>query len=65
VTGAAKKYIARKGFSPKFGARPLRRLIQNEIENPLSEMILSGEAKEGGSVTVGASHDKITLKAKN
>ena len=61
LTPAAKKYIAEKGFSPKFGARPLKRVIQSEIENPLSEMILRGEVREGGGVTVFVKDGKISL----
>jgi ATP-dependent Clp protease ATP-binding subunit ClpC len=60
LTPSVRAYAAEKGFSPKFGARPLRRLIQNEIENPISELILNGEVSEGGTVTVSVS--KNTLK---
>ena len=44
---SAKSFLADKGFDPKFGARPLKRAIQNYIEDPLSEEILRGSFKEG------------------
>ena len=53
VTDAAKDYLAEKGFDPEFGARPLRRLIQKEIENEVSGLIISGEISEGDTVKVG------------
>ncbi|MFH0838086.1 MAG: AAA family ATPase, partial [Patescibacteria group bacterium] len=46
VSGAAKKHLAKHGFDPSFGARPLKRYIQNHIENPLALMILDGELEE-------------------
>ncbi len=61
LTPAARKYIAEEGYSPKFGARPLKRVIQREIENPLSEMILRGEVREGGGVTVSVREGKVFL----
>src|SRR3970282_957766 len=48
VTDAAKAYLAREGYSPDFGARPLRRLIQRTVENTLAKRILAGELREGG-----------------
>jgi len=47
LTEKARDYFAEKGYDPKYGARPLRRLIQNEIENKISELILSSEIKLG------------------
>lgn len=47
---SAKNFIAEKGFDPKFGARPLRRAIQQHIEDPLSEEILRGNLKEGAKI---------------
>ena len=48
-------WIADKGFLPVYGARPLRRLIQREVETPLARMMLSGEAPDGSAVAVGRS----------
>ncbi|MEA2020707.1 MAG: ATP-dependent Clp protease ATP-binding subunit [Patescibacteria group bacterium] len=53
ITDTAKDYLAEKGFDPEFGARPLRRLIQKEIENPISEKIIRKEVEEGDTVKVG------------
>ncbi|MHA7305751.1 ATP-dependent Clp protease ATP-binding subunit [Arthrobacter sp. TMN-49] len=53
LTAAAKVLLATKGYDPAMGARPLRRTIQREIEDHLSEKILFGELKDGDIVTVG------------
>jgi ATP-dependent Clp protease ATP-binding subunit ClpA len=52
VTDEARGWIADKGYDPEYGARPLRRLIQNEIEDNLSDGILSGKFQLGSSVRV-------------
>ncbi len=52
LTGAAKKYLVKKGYDINYGARPLKRLIQREIENVLAMKVLSGEFKEGADITV-------------
>ena len=52
LTEAARKEIARRGFDPKFGARPLRRAIQREIETPISQLLLKGEFGEGDRIKV-------------
>jgi len=52
VTAAAKAYLAREGYSPDFGARPLRRLIQRTVENTLAKRILAGELREGDVAVV-------------
>ncbi len=54
LTPAAKNLLATKGYDPVLGARPLRRTIQREIEDVLSERILFGELKSGEIVTVDA-----------
>ncbi len=59
-----KRFIAEKGFDKKFGARPLRRAIQQYIEDPLSEMLLSGELKKGDTVSVAVPKNKIKDKIK-
>ena len=50
------------GFDPAYGARPLRRAIQNEIEDMLSEEIIDGNIKSGDSITVDVEDDKFTVK---
>jgi ATP-dependent Clp protease ATP-binding subunit ClpB len=54
VTDAAKEWLALTGFDPVYGARPLRRLIQTTIEDPLARKVLSGEVLEGDTVTFDA-----------
>lgn len=61
ITASVKKQIAEAGFSPKYGARPLRRKIQEKIENPLSDMILTGEISRGDEVTVRVTKGEITF----
>lgn len=51
-TDSARNYLAEKGYDEIYGARPLKRLIQKEIENPLAIKVLSGEVKEGDTVKV-------------
>jgi ATP-dependent Clp protease ATP-binding subunit ClpB len=54
LTEAAKDFVAREGYDPVFGARPLKRTIQREIENPLSKLLLEGAFKEGDMIVVDA-----------
>lgn len=54
LTDSAKAYLAKEGYDPTYGARPLKRLIQKEILNPLAMKILSGEFREGDTVEVDA-----------
>lgn len=65
VTPAAIDVVATKGYNPAYGARPLRRALQDLIEDPLSTALLSGNVKTGDNVVVGAHQGKITLKVKN
>ena len=64
VAAAAKKLLGHKGFDPLYGARPLKRLIQNLILNPLSTKILAHEIAEGDKVTIGAKDDEIIMTKK-
>ena len=52
ITDKAKELLANEGFDPAFGARPLKRVIQNEVQNELAMKLLSGEIKEGSKVTI-------------
>lgn len=52
ITDKAKKILAKEGFDPVYGARPLKRVIQNEVQNVLAMKLLNGEIKEGDKVTV-------------
>ena len=64
VTPAAVDLIAAVGYDPEYGARPLRRAIQDKIEDRLSTDLIDGEIKPGDTVTVGAHHGEITVKVK-
>ncbi len=57
ATEAAEEWLAKTGYDPMYGARPLKRLIQKEIENPLSLHILQGDFMDGDAITVDASMD--------
>ena len=63
VSDRAKEHLIDSSYDSKYGARPLKRAIQSQIEDPLAEKILQGEIKKGDTVTVGFSRDKITFKA--
>ena len=56
-------YLARKGYSPEYGARPLLRLIQHEVENELSYRILEGEFKNGDTVVVSSDGQKVVFES--
>ncbi len=64
VTEPAKDLLADKGFDPVFGARPMRRTIQNLIEDPLAEGLLHGRFKPGDVVAVDRAGDDLTLEAR-
>jgi ATP-dependent Clp protease ATP-binding subunit ClpB len=63
LTEAAKELMAEEGFDLVYGARPLKRVIQRDVLNPLATKILSGEIKEGSRVLVDRSGGKLTFKA--
>jgi len=62
ITDEALDYLVDKGFDPKMGARPLQRVIDNEIKRPLSKELLFGELKNGGTVTVKVNSDGLELE---
>jgi ATP-dependent Clp protease ATP-binding subunit ClpB len=55
IDDEAKKWLANAGYDPVYGARPLKRVIQKELQNPLAEKILAGEVRDGDEVKVTAS----------
>lgn len=61
IKPAAKKLIIEKGYDEKFGARPLRRAIQDELEHRLADGMLSGEYEKGSVLTIGAKRGEITV----
>ncbi|MGA2280214.1 MAG: ATP-dependent chaperone ClpB [Verrucomicrobiota bacterium] len=62
VDAAAKKLLAKEGYDPQFGARPLKRAVQEQLLNPLSMRLLEGEFKPGDKIQVGAEDDKLSFK---
>jgi ATP-dependent Clp protease ATP-binding subunit ClpC len=61
LTDAAKEKVAEKGYDPEYGARPLRRSIQKNIEDRLSEEMLKGNIKEGQKVLVDVKDGEFTF----
>ena len=66
LTQAAKEHIVRTGYDPAYGARPLKRAIQKEVETPLARLLLKGEVPDGGTVTADydAAHDTLSFATK-
>jgi ATP-dependent Clp protease ATP-binding subunit ClpB len=62
VTDAAKAFLAREGWDPSFGARPLKRAIQRELQDPLALKILQGDFQEGDTVRVDFDGDGLTFQ---
>jgi ATP-dependent Clp protease ATP-binding subunit ClpB len=63
VTDAAKALLAREGYDPTFGARPLKRTIQRLVQDPLALKLLEGEFRDGDTVVVDAEGDQIVFRA--
>ena len=61
IDPAATKWLADEGYDPVFGARPLKRVIQRSLQNPLAEMLLSGEVLDGQTVNVSAGPDGLIV----
>jgi ATP-dependent Clp protease ATP-binding subunit ClpC len=62
ISDSAKEYLANKGYDPAFGARPLRRVIEKEVETPLAMKLISGEIQEGDTVMIDVEDGKISIK---
>ena len=65
LSGSAKEYLGEKGFDPVLGARPLRRLIQNEVEDQLSEELLAGRLGAGDVAFIDLEEGQITITARS
>ncbi|RHR35173.1 ATP-dependent Clp protease ATP-binding subunit [Eubacterium sp. AF19-12LB] len=61
---SAKKYITQEGYDKKYGARPLRRMIQNKIEDTLSDEILNGNVTNGDSITISVRNKEVIILKK-
>jgi len=65
ISKGAKEIILTQGYDPKYGARPLRRTVERLIENKVSELILKGELKEGGTINVKSAKGKLIIDVTN
>jgi ATP-dependent Clp protease ATP-binding subunit ClpA len=61
LTPDARSWLAKKGYDPKMGARPLGRVIQREVRDPLTDEILFGKLENGGTVTIGVTDNALTF----
>jgi ATP-dependent Clp protease ATP-binding subunit ClpB len=61
LSPAARSWLADKGYDPAYGARPLRRVIQKAVQDPLAERILSGDVLDGSDLTIGAGPDGLII----
>jgi ATP-dependent Clp protease ATP-binding subunit ClpB len=57
----AKTWLANTGYDPVYGARPLKRVIQRELQNPLANMLLSGAIKDGETVRISVQDGRLTI----
>jgi ATP-dependent Clp protease ATP-binding subunit ClpB len=64
ATPKARAYLAESGYDPQFGARPLKRTIQNLVQNPLARKMLAGEITDGATVVIDAGGDGVVFKKK-
>jgi ATP-dependent Clp protease ATP-binding subunit ClpB len=64
VTDGAKDWLATVGYDPQFGARPLKRAVQSEVENPLAKRLLAGEFREGDTIAVDAGKEGLEFTKK-
>jgi ATP-dependent Clp protease ATP-binding subunit ClpB len=64
LDAGARDWLAEKGWDPAYGARPLKRVIQKSVQDPLAEMILAGSIKDGEKVTVSAGKQGLTFNGK-
>jgi ATP-dependent Clp protease ATP-binding subunit ClpA len=62
ITEAARRHLAEKGYSPRYGARPLARLIQEEVKRPLGEELLFGKLEKGGAVVLDCEGEKLAFR---
>jgi len=61
-TDAAKKWIGEKGYDPTYGARPLKRFLQKQVETQLARALVAGEVEEGSEVAFSAKDDQLVMK---
>jgi ATP-dependent Clp protease ATP-binding subunit ClpC len=64
ITEKAKSWLAKEGYDPVYGARPLRRALEKYVENPLAVKVLGGEFKEGDTIIVDTADEGLTFTPK-
>nr|HAQ92611.1 hypothetical protein [Afipia sp.] len=64
LDAAARDWLADKGWDPAYGARPLKRVIQRSVQDPLAEMILAGEVSDGDKVKISVNGNVLTFNGK-
>ena len=64
LSDAAKEHIARDGYDPVYGARPLKRFLQRHVETPLARKLLAGEVTDHSRVSVGFNKGELTFESK-
>jgi ATP-dependent Clp protease ATP-binding subunit ClpB len=65
LSGAAREFVARRGFDPVYGARPLRRYLQHELETRIGRALIAGNAIDGATIKVGLEGDNLTVQIEN
>ena len=65
ISEEARSYIARQGFDPVYGARPLRRFIAREVETRIGRALLAGDVRDGAVVRVGLAHGELAVTYEN
>jgi ATP-dependent Clp protease ATP-binding subunit ClpB len=64
LDAAARDWLAEKGWDPAYGARPLKRVIQRHVQDPLAEMILAGDVKDGDRVAISEKGNVLIFNGK-
>lgn len=64
ITARASEYLAREGYDPAYGARPLKRTLQKKVQDPLALMLLQGKFQEGSTIVVDVAMDGDSLVIK-
>ena len=62
VTDSASKFLAHEGFEPAYGARPLKRVIQRRLEDPIALAVLQGRYRDGDTITVDITNGELVLR---
>ena len=65
VTETAKQWLVDKGYKPEFGARPLRRTIQSELDNKVASLLLSGETQPGDTIVADEEDNHLVCSVKH